>query len=117
MTLCGPKARDDSYSEPLNSDRNAPTPSATLTRARRIAMDAGLNYVYTGNVHDKEGDTTYCPGCKKPVIVRDWYEILDYQLDSSGHCQHCGHAIAGRFGPYGEPFGARRIPVRMSGRT
>ncbi|WP_154716445.1 AmmeMemoRadiSam system radical SAM enzyme [Sterolibacterium denitrificans] len=90
------------------------TPAVTLARARRIAMDAGLNYVYTGNVHDQEGDTTYCPCCHKPVIVRDWYEILDYRLDASGHCPCCGHAIAGRFAKFGKPFGARRIPVRMA---
>jgi pyruvate formate lyase activating enzyme len=43
--------------------RSPPTPPATLTHARRIALDAGLHYVYTGNVHDTEGDTTFCPGC------------------------------------------------------
>ena len=92
-----------------------PTPPATLGRARRIALDQGLHYVYTGNVHDKEGDTTFCPACKKAVIVRDWYEILSYQLTEDGHCKHCGGAIAGRFGHYETPFGARRIPVRMAG--
>ncbi|MRR51752.1 MAG: AmmeMemoRadiSam system radical SAM enzyme [Rhodocyclaceae bacterium] len=89
------------------------TPKETLRHARRIALDAGLRYVYTGNVHDTEGDTTFCPGCGKPVIERDWYQILDYHLDDSGHCQHCGAAIAGRFGPFGTPFGPRRIPVRL----
>jgi pyruvate formate lyase activating enzyme len=44
-------------------DQLPPTPPATLSRARRIARDAGLHYVYTGNVHDPEGGTTYCPGC------------------------------------------------------
>jgi pyruvate formate lyase activating enzyme len=89
------------------------TPAATLRRARRIALDAGLRYVYTGNVHDKAGDTTYCPHCQAAVIERDWYEILSYQLDDSGHCRHCGTAIAGRFEKFGQPFGARRIPVRL----
>jgi pyruvate formate lyase activating enzyme len=89
------------------------TPSATLQRARKIAMDAGLRYVYTGNVHDKTGDATYCPGCRKPVIERDWYEILNYALDDSGGCSHCGTTIAGRFGHFNKPFGARRIPVRL----
>ena len=51
------------------------TPPATLTRARHIALKEGLHYVYTGNVHDPEGDTTYCPSCHKPLIVRDWYQI------------------------------------------
>ena len=40
-----------------------PTPPATLRRARRIALANGLRFVYTGNVHDAEGGTTYCPGC------------------------------------------------------
>ena len=89
------------------------TPLATLTRARQIAIDAGLHYVYTGNVHDKRGDTTFCPGCGKPVIERDWYQILAYALDAAGHCKHCGTAVAGRFGAFGKPFGPQRIPVRL----
>jgi pyruvate formate lyase activating enzyme len=91
------------------------TPPATLGRARRIAMDAGLHYVYTGNVHDKAGDTTLCPGCGKPVIERDWYRILGYALDATGRCSICGATVAGRFGEFGPPFGPRRIPVRIGG--
>jgi pyruvate formate lyase activating enzyme len=89
------------------------TPLSTLTRARRLAVDAGLRYVYTGNVHDKAGDTSYCPGCQRPVIERDWYQILNYALDATGHCRHCGTIIAGRFGALGQPFGPQRIPVRL----
>ena len=44
----------------------ARTPAATLTRARNIAMRAGIRYVYTGNVHDRTGGTTFCAGCGKP---------------------------------------------------
>jgi pyruvate formate lyase activating enzyme len=91
-----------------------PTPPATLQRARRIALDAGLHYVYTGNVHDRAGDATYCPGCGQAVIERDWYEILAYALDATGCCKHCGTRIAGRFGHFGRPFGARRIPIRIA---
>lgn len=93
-------------------DRPA-TPPATLTRARRIALSEGLKHVYTGNVHDKEGGTTRCTGCGAPVIVRDWYRILDYALDESGTCLACGTALAGRFGRFERPFGARRIPVAI----
>ena len=91
----------------------AATPPATLSRARRIAMDAGLRYVYTGNVHDKAGDSSNCPGCSKTVIERDWYRILRYELDAGGHCGHCGTRIAGRFGEFGKPFGPHRIPLRI----
>src|SRR5437762_5810528 len=73
-----------------------PTPASTLTRARKIARDAGLRYVYTGNVHDAEGGTTYCPSCQAPVVVRDWYEILDYRV-KDGACPKCQTRIAGRF--------------------
>jgi pyruvate formate lyase activating enzyme len=90
-----------------------PTPPETLRRARRIALEAGLHYVYTGNVHDREGDATTCPGCGRTVISRDWYEILTYELDETGRCRHCGTAIAGRYGRFDTPFGARRIPVRL----
>jgi pyruvate formate lyase activating enzyme len=89
------------------------TPPTTLARARQIALDAGLRYVYTGNVHDRTGDATLCPGCGKAVIERDWYEILNYALDDSGHCQHCGTTIAGRFAHFDKAFGARRISVHL----
>jgi pyruvate formate lyase activating enzyme len=89
------------------------TPSATLSRARRIALDAGLNYVYTGNVHDPEGGTTYCPACRHATIVRDWYDIHHYDLTPEGCCPNCGASIGGRFGAFGRPFGRNRIPVLM----
>jgi len=91
-----------------------PTPPATLTRARSIAMDAGLHYVYTGNVHDVEGDTTYCPSCRHAVIVRDWYDIRHYDLTPQGRCPQCGTQLAGRFEKFEAPFGARRIPVHLA---
>ena len=90
-----------------------PTPSATLKKARSIALDAGLHYVYTGNVHDAEGDTTFCPKCRHAVVVRDWYEILHYDLSPQGTCPECGTTIAGRFGEFEQPFGSRMIPVQM----
>jgi pyruvate formate lyase activating enzyme len=93
------------------------TPPATLTRARRIAQDAGLHYVYTGNVHDSEGGSTCCPRCKHPAIIRDWYDIGRYDLTPAGACPNCGAAIAGRFGQFDQPFGPRRIPVRLHATT
>jgi len=90
------------------------TPAATLTRARGIAQRAGLHHVYTGNVHDREGGTTFCASCAKPLIVRDWHEIVRYELTDDGKCRHCGTAPAGRFGHYDRPFGRRRVPVRIA---
>ena len=87
------------------------TPPATLTRARRIAMAEGLRYVYTGNVHDPEGDQTLCPGCGTAVISRDWYEILDAKLTSGGACACCGTRIPGRFGDAVGNFGRKRMRV------
>ena len=93
------------------------TPLDTLRRARRIARDTGLQHVYTGNVHDSDGDTSYCAGCGEALIVRDWYEIRSYRLDTAGCCPRCGTALAGRYGAVGaaigKPFGARRIPVAL----
>jgi len=94
----------------------APTPAATLRRARQIAIDEGLQFVYTGNIHDTEGGTTYCPSCKAALIVRDWHRIEKYRVTPQGHCPDCGTAIAGRFESFelrGQ-FGRRRIPVSIS---
>src|SRR5690349_6477020 len=80
------------------------TPASTLTRAREIAQLAGLNYVYTGNVHDEAGGSTYCPSCEKPVVVRDWYDIRGYHLTDSGACTYCAAQISGRFQKFSRPF-------------
>jgi len=89
------------------------TPPATLARARGIARRAGLHYVYTGNVHDEAGGSTYCPSCDEAVVVRDWYDIRAYRLTDTGACSHCGTQLAGRYQKFGKPFGAKRIPVRL----
>ena len=91
------------------------TPPATLIRAREIALRAGLHYVYTGNIHNIDGDATYCPTCKTPLIVRDWYQIREYSLTDTGHCPQCRTQIAGRFQHFelSRQFGPRRIPVAL----
>jgi pyruvate formate lyase activating enzyme len=94
-----------------------PTPAATLARAREIARSHGLNYVYTGNVHDETGGSTYCPACENAVIVRDWYHIRDYRLGEDGACDFCGTRLSGCFEKFGRPFGPRRIPVRLAHTT
>ena len=72
------------------------TPAETLKKAREIALINGLNYVYTGNIHDADGDCTYCPSCKHPIIQRDWYELNNYQIES-GNCKNCQSPIHGHF--------------------
>ncbi|MBM6700370.1 AmmeMemoRadiSam system radical SAM enzyme [Bifidobacterium pullorum subsp. saeculare] len=79
-----------------------PTPLGTLVKARRIAMEEGLRYVYTGNVHHREGDATVCPGCGEVLIQRDWYRIESDRIvvdpaTGEGRCPACGTAIAGRW--------------------
>ena len=87
------------------------TPLSTLQRSRALARAAGLRFVYTGNVHDVAGDTTSCPGCHGRLIVRDWYEILEYRLTPEGKCPDCGLSLAGRFEATSGHFGARRQRV------
>jgi len=90
------------------------TPPETLRRARRIALDRGLRFVYTGNVHDPAGQTTSCPGCGTDVVVRDWYVMKQYRLDERGACRRCGTDVPGVYdGPVGT-WGARRLPVRIA---
>ncbi len=91
----------------------AHTPPATLTRARQIALAKGLHYVYTGNVHDMEGGSTWCPGCGKRLIERDWYTLGEWNLEA-GRCDSCGHEIAGVFEKRPGKWGARRMPVVLT---
>ncbi len=89
------------------------TPLDTLLRARNIAMSCGLHYVYCGNVHNPDSDTTYCPNCGNAVVVRDWYQLGRYSLDSNGRCIRCSYQIKGKFeGPKGD-FGPGRIPIAI----
>lgn len=89
------------------------TPAATLTRARRIAKQAGLHYVYTGNVHDSAGNSTWCHNCDVLLIERDWYQLGEWHLDAEGRCQQCATGLPGRFEMEAGTWGRRRQPVRM----
>jgi pyruvate formate lyase activating enzyme len=72
------------------------TPAGTCLRARQQALSHGIRYVYTGNVHDPDSQSTRCPGCHQVVIERDGYFIGSVRLQA-GRCTQCGTAIAGRF--------------------
>jgi pyruvate formate lyase activating enzyme len=89
------------------------TPPATLTWARRMALQNGLRYVYTGNVHDHEGSSTYCHICGQILIGRDWYLLSDWNLTDGGRCSNCGTALPGMFERAPGHWGPRRLPVRL----
>lgn len=90
-----------------------PTPPQTLTRARRLAMDHGLRYVYTGNVQDEEGGSTWCHGCGAKLIGRNGYELTDWTLTPDGKCAACGTPCPGVFEAQPGRWGSRRRPVRL----
>lgn len=90
------------------------TPPSMLSRARHIAMAQGLRYVYTGNVHDTEGGSTWCHHCDALLIERDGYRLGHWGLDEQGGCRTCGTRMAGHFDGAGPGrWGARRVPLRM----
>ncbi|MDC1287722.1 AmmeMemoRadiSam system radical SAM enzyme [Gammaproteobacteria bacterium] len=90
------------------------TPRATLTRAREIAFANGLRYVYTGNVHDRNGSSTWCHACGELLIERDWYVLGHWGLDRDAHCANCGASLPGHFAAQPGNFGAQRIPIAIN---
>ena len=92
----------------------SPTPAATLSRARDIASRNGVRYAYTGNVHDRRGESTWCHQCGNLLIERDWYELGTWDLDAHGRCAVCGTPCAGVFEGQPGDWGSRRQPVAMA---
>ncbi len=90
-----------------------PTPPETLARARSIARANGLHHVYTGNVRDPVGGSTYCAGCGALVIEREGYAIGEYRLSDDGHCLACGARCPGVFAGAAGHWGNRRQPVHL----
>ena len=91
-----------------------PTPPQTLTRARAIARANGVRHAYTGNVDDREGQSTGCHACGALLIERDWYELRAWNLTPDGRCPSCGEACAGVFEERPGTWGARRLPVTIA---
>jgi len=92
-----------------------PTPPEALREARRMATNAGLHYVYTGNIHDPAGQTTHCHTCGAILIGRNWYEITAWYLSADGRCTKCGTRCSGLFEADAGRWGPRRQPVRLRG--
>ena len=89
------------------------TPPAALARARNRAIAAGLHHVYTGNVYDAAGQSSYCASCGELVIERDWYRLGQWRLDENGRCLRCNKPLAGQYDPNPGNWGARRLPIRL----
>jgi len=70
------------------------TPITTLERCRRIALDAGVHYVYAGNVATHPGENTYCHGCGREIIKRVGFRVVHNRI-ADGKCPHCGTHIPG----------------------
>ena len=75
-----------------------------------------LHFVYTGNVHDRRGGSTFCPACGHLLIERDWYRLGAYNLVEGGRCDRCGETCPGHFDPTPGHWGAKRLPVSFAGR-
>jgi pyruvate formate lyase activating enzyme len=71
-----------------------PTPVSTLEKAREVALSAGLEYVYIGNIPGHAGENTFCPKCKKMVIQRTGYMVGEINV-KAGKCKYCGKPIPG----------------------
>ena len=90
------------------------TPLSTLTRSRERALKNGLHHVYTGNVHDEVGDSTYCSACHEKIIGRDWYELIHWALNEKACCQYCEAPLVGKFDLRPGDWGNERVPVSLS---
>jgi pyruvate formate lyase activating enzyme len=75
--------------------KNLPaTPVKTLETAHRIALDAGLKFVYIGNVMGHDAESTYCPSCRRLLIGRQGFWITELNMQD-GKCKFCGESIPG----------------------
>jgi len=89
------------------------TQATTLSRARDIARANGVRHVYTGNVHDPAGGSTWCRGCGALLIGRDWFDLTRWHLDEDGRCRDCRTRLVGVFEPQPGTWGRRRQPVML----
>ncbi|MEX0695868.1 MAG: AmmeMemoRadiSam system radical SAM enzyme [Rhodospirillales bacterium] len=97
------------------------TPPDTLLRARDIALKNGIRYVYTGNIHHKPTQSTYCHNCGQAVIGRDWHQLSEWNLVFGGNhlsdCSHCGTQLAGHFEEKPGDWGRKRTPVKFRSKS
>jgi pyruvate formate lyase activating enzyme len=90
------------------------TPVTSLLLARDIALKNGVHYAYVGNVHHKPAESTYCHHCGQLLIGRDWYQLSEWNLNTTGACTACGTQCAGYFSEHAGIWGAKRMSVNIS---
>ncbi len=90
------------------------TTAAGLERARAIGREAGLRFVYAGNLPGRiqHAEDTLCPGCGASLVVRRGFSVRENRLGPDGRCPECGSAIPGRWGGAGNPV--ERQPARAT---
>ena len=115
LEACGPDVpvHFTAFHPDFHLNDREPTPPETLLRAYEIAVQTGLHFPYVGNIQSPREQSTYCPGCKRPVIERSGYTISRYEVPQ-GKCRHCGTKIAGFFDDQAGNWGSRRQPVRIA---
>ena len=105
------------YHPDYRYDDSRPTGAADLAKAADIGQEAGLRYVYAGNLPGmvKELEDTLCPKCRKTMIRRRGYSILEYRLRDDGACTECGEILAGIWRTPEGKIGKDRTPIRVVG--
>lgn len=105
------------YHPDYKMQENPPTPASTLQKAADIGQEAGLNFVYAGNLPGKVGslENTYCPGCQTLLVERHAYSITKYALKAGGFCPNCNTKLAGVWTDYPEevPLSGWGFPRRV----
>ena len=79
-----------------------------------MSTGIGIRFAYTGNIHDGNTQSTYCPQCGALLIQRDWYELGEYRLNGN-RCGYCATVIPGLFEGQPGHWGRKRVPVRIQG--
>jgi pyruvate formate lyase activating enzyme len=103
------------YHPDYRFESSRPTDAADLEKAAEIGQEAGLRYVYAGNLPGmvKELEDTLCPKCRRALIRRRGYLIFEYRIRDDGTCPDCGEILAGIWRAPNAALGKSRSPRRV----